>query len=68
MLRFLSEDDHLAAVQDAADDRFLEVAVACVACGTRYGQGHHPATRFEPAYIEQSECPNCGSGEIEDKR
>jgi hypothetical protein len=27
MLRFLSEDDYLAAVQDAADDRFLEVAV-----------------------------------------
>ena len=34
MLRFLSEDDYLAAVQDAADDRFLEVAVKCAECGT----------------------------------
>jgi len=68
MLRFLSEDDQLAAVQDAADDRFLEVAAACGECGTRYGQGHHPATRFEPAYIEQPECPNCGSSEIKEKR
>ena len=68
MLRFLSEDDYLAAVQDAADDRFLEVAVKCAQCGTLWSQGHHPATRFTPAYIERAECPNCGSGEIKEER
>jgi len=45
MVRFLNEDDLAGAVQDAAYDRFLETAVRCGECGTRYDQGHHPATR-----------------------
>ena len=64
MLRFVSEDDHLAAAKDAAYDRFREVAVECAECGTLYDQEYHPATRSEPAYIERGDCPNCGFGEI----
>jgi rubredoxin len=64
MLRSLSEDEYPAAVQDAAYEEFLKVAVECADCGALYDQGRHPATRFEPAYIERSECPNCGCGEI----
>jgi len=56
--RFVS-DEYLDAVQDAAYDRFLEVAVQCE-CGTWYDQGYHPATRQEPAWVERNECPNCG--------
>ena len=63
---FAGEDERLDAVQDAAYDRFLEVAVTCRECGTLYDQGYHPATRLEPAWAEQEECPNCGSGAIED--
>jgi uncharacterized protein (DUF983 family) len=66
MQRFLSEDDYLAAMEDAAYDRFLKVAVECRECDTLYDPGHHPATRFEPTYIERAECPNCGSGEVKD--
>jgi hypothetical protein len=64
MVRFLNEDDHAGAVQDAAYDRFLETAVRCGECGTRYDQGHHPATRHAPAWSEREECPNCGSTAI----
>ena len=63
-MRFLSEDDYLAAAQDAAYDRFLQTAVQCRDCGMRYDQGHHPATRHEPAWSECGECPNCGSTAI----
>jgi uncharacterized Zn finger protein len=63
-MRLLSEDEYLDAVQDAAHDHFLEVAVKCADCGTLYDRGHHPATRCEPAWIERDECPNCGSAEI----
>lgn len=66
MVRFLSEDDYLAAVQDAAHDRFLEIAVQCSDCGTCYDPGHHPATRREPAWSEREECPNCGSTSIKE--
>ena len=59
-MRLLSEDDYLDAVQDAADDRFLEVAVACAECGTLYDQGHHPATRFEPAWIAPANARTAG--------
>ena len=45
MVTFHSDEDYLAAVQDAAYDRFLETAVRCRECGTRYDQGHRPATR-----------------------
>ena len=68
MLRFLSEDDYLAAVHDAAYERFLEIAVRCSDCGTRYDQGRHPATRREPAWSEREECPNCGSTAITEQR
>jgi hypothetical protein len=68
MLRSVSEDEYLDAVQDAAYDNFLNVAVKCRDCGTLYDQGHHPASRVEPAYIERAECPNCGCGEIKGKR
>ncbi len=64
IVRFLSEDDYLAAVQDAAYDRFLQTAVQCRDCGMCYEQGHHPATRREPAWSECGECPNCGSTAI----
>ena len=64
MVRFHSEEEYLAAVQDAAYDRFLEIAVRCRDCGTRYDQGHPPATRREPAWSEREECPNCGSTAI----
>ena len=66
MLRITSDDDYLAAAADAAYDRFLEVAVQCAECGTLYDQRAHPATASEPAWAEQEECPNCGSGEIRD--
>ena len=66
-MRLFSEDDYLDAVRDAAHDRFLEVAVECAVCGTLYDQGHRPATRFEPAWIECGECPNCGSGGIKER-
>jgi hypothetical protein len=62
--RLLGEDDYLAAVHDAAYDRFLEIAVRCSDCGTRYDQGHHPATRREAAWSEREECPTCGSTAI----
>ena len=65
-MRFASEEEYRAAAQDAAYDRFLEVAVECGRCGALYDQAQHPATRFEPAYIERGECPNCGSREIMD--
>jgi hypothetical protein len=55
MVSFLSEDDYLAAVHDAAYDRFLERAVQCSDCGTRYDQGRHPPTRQEPAWSEREE-------------
>ena len=61
MLRLINEEDYLAAVQEAAYDRFLQTATQCSDCGTRYAQGHHPATRQEPAWSEREECPNCGS-------
>ena len=64
MVRFLSEDDYLDATRDAAYDRFLDIAVHCADCGALYDQGHHPATRREPAWIERDECPNCGSTTI----
>jgi len=64
MVSFLNEDDHLAAAQDVAYDRFLEMAVQCRECGTRYDQGHRPATRHEPPWTEREECPNCGSTAI----
>lgn len=67
MLRFLSEDDYFAAVDDAAYDHFLDVAVKCRDCGTLYDRKYHEATRFEPAWAEQDQCPNCGSGEIKDR-
>jgi hypothetical protein len=67
MLRIISDDEYLAAAADAAYDRFLEVAVQCAECGTLYDQNEHPATAFEPAWAEQEECPNWGSGEIKDK-
>ena len=63
-MRFLNEDDHAAAVQDVAYERFLETAVRCGECGTRYDQGHHPTTRHAPAWSEREECPNCGSTAI----
>lgn len=66
MLRFDSEEHYLAAAENAACERFLEVAVECGGCGTLYDQGYHPATRFEPAWAERTECPNCGCGEIKD--
>jgi hypothetical protein len=66
MLRIISDDDYLAAAADAAYDRFLDVAVQCAECGTLYDQKAHPATASEPAWAEQEECPNCGSGEIRD--
>ena len=66
-MRLFSEDDYLEALRDAAHDRFLEIAVECSDCGTLYDQGHHPATRFEPAWIERGECPNCGSGGIKER-
>jgi uncharacterized protein (DUF983 family) len=66
MLRSVSEDEYLDAVQDAAYDDFVKVAVKCRDCGTLYDQGHHPARRLEPAWAEQEECPNCGSGAIAD--
>ena len=66
MVRFLSEDDYLAAGQDAAHERFLEIAVQCRDCGTCYDPGHHPATRREPAWSEREECPNCGSTAIKE--
>ena len=62
MLRSVSEDEYLDAVQDAAYDDFLKAAVECADCGALYDHGHHPATRSEPAWAEQEECPNCGSG------
>jgi hypothetical protein len=65
-VRFLSEDDYLAAAQDAAHDRFLEIAAQCRDCGTCYDPGHHPATRREPAWSEREECPNCGSTAIKE--
>ena len=64
MVRFHSEEEYLAAVQDAAYDRFLEIAAQCSDCGTRYDQGHRPATRREPAWSEREERPNCGSTAI----
>ena len=67
MLRITSDDDYLAAAADAAYDRFLEVAVQCAECGMLYDQRAHPATASEPAWAEQEECPNCGSGEIRDR-
>ena len=63
--RFASEDEYLDAVQDAAYDQFLQDAVTCAECGTLYDQGYHPSTRFEPAWIEREECPNCGSPTLE---
>ena len=67
MLRIISDDECPAAAADAAYDRFLEVAVQCAECGTLYDQKAHPATASEPAWAEQEECPNCGSGEIRDR-
>jgi hypothetical protein len=64
MVTFHSDEDYLAAVQDAAYDRFLEMAAQCSDCGTRYDQGHRPATRREPAWSEREESPNCGSTAI----
>ena len=61
-----NEDAYLNALQDAAYERFLEVAVRCGDCGAVYDQGCHPATRLEPAWAECEECPCCGSGAIED--
>lgn len=66
--RFANEDDYLDAVQDAAYDRFLDMAVTCSECGTLYDQGYHPSTRFEAAWAEGEECPNCGCGEINERR
>ena len=67
MLRITSHDDCLAVAADAAYDRFLEVAVQCAECRTLYDQKAHPATASEPAWAEQEECPNCGSGAIRDR-
>ena len=61
---FASEDEYLNAVQDAAHDRFLAVAVQCAACDALYDPGHHRATRYEPAWVEREECPHCGSTAI----
>jgi len=53
MVRFHSEEDYLAAVHDAAYDRFLETAVRCRECGTRYDpvlpSGHAPRASLERA-------------------
>jgi hypothetical protein len=54
-------------VQDAAEDRFLQAAVACRDCGTLYDPGCHSATRSEPAWAEREECPNCGSTRIKEE-
>jgi len=61
---FLSEDHNLDAAQDAAYERFLQAAVACAECETLYEPGYHPATRHEPGWVEQEECPHCGSTAI----
>jgi len=66
-VRIISDEEHLAAGEDAAYDRFLDVAVECSECGTLYDQKHHPATASDPAWAEQEECPNCGSAEIRDR-
>jgi hypothetical protein len=66
-VRIVSDEEYLAAAADAAYDRFLEVAVRCAECGTLYDQKAHPATASEPAWAEQEECPNCGSGETGDR-
>jgi len=65
-VRIVSDEEYLVAAEDAAYDRFLEVAVDCAECATLYDQKHHPATASEPAWAEHEECPNCGSGEIRD--
>ncbi|MBV9194639.1 MAG: hypothetical protein JO168_10890 [Solirubrobacterales bacterium] len=68
MLRLPGDDDYLAAMEDEAHDRFLQVALTCAGCGMLYDHGYHPATRFEPAWAERTECPNCGSGEINEQQ
>jgi formate dehydrogenase maturation protein FdhE len=61
------EEEYLHALENAAYDRFLDVAVKCRDCGTLYDQKYHEATRSEPAWVECDECPNCGSGEIKER-
>ena len=57
------EDMIAEARQDAAYDDFLRHAVKCADCGHLYCQGHHRATRTDPAYVDVDECPRCGCGD-----
>lgn len=62
--RYMTADEYQDAKNDVAYDEFLERAVECAECGTKYDPKVHRATRSEPAWAEVEECPNCGCADI----
>ena len=60
---FRDYDDYLDARDDALRDEADMFAVECADCGTRWDPRWHRATRWDPAYEDQPECPECGGNE-----
>ena len=60
------EEERQNARLDAAIDDWYDTATKCPNCGHLWQRGYHPATRVDPAYEEQPECPECGWNEGED--
>lgn len=60
------EEERQHARMEAAMDDWYDTATKCPNCGNHWQRGDHPATRVDPAYEEQPECPECGWNEGED--
>lgn len=54
------EDAKADARADAAQDWLERNGWRCRDCKRLWDPGLHPATRFDPAYVDTEECPECG--------
>jgi hypothetical protein len=59
-------EDAYDAWVEAQHDKWAETATECGNCGHLWQAGYHRATRMDPGYYEQPDCPACGEWQIGD--
>jgi hypothetical protein len=59
-------DEAYDAYIEAQHEKWADTATECGNCGELWQPGEHRATRTDPGYYEQPDCPACGEWSIGD--
>ena len=63
-MHYYTEEERYEAIMEAKRDAWLDRAARCPN-GHYWDPGYHRATRMDPAYEDEPQCPFCGEEHCE---